>query len=67
MAGKWPLAMKFRNCAGAIADLATLLLQLVDENRVNLDDRFSAELPLIQNADRDTLGQLAWMTSGFRQ
>ncbi|WP_228007201.1 beta-lactamase family protein [Cyanobium sp. LEGE 06143] len=59
--------MKFRNCAGAIADLATLLLQLVDENRVNLDDRFSAELPLIQNADRDTLGQLAWMTSGFRQ
>lgn len=59
-------AMHFRNGAVAISYLAPLLLQMVDENRVNLDDKLSAWLPSILNADRVTLGQLARMTSGYR-
>ncbi|WP_222934203.1 serine hydrolase [Cyanobium sp. NS01] len=58
--------MHFRNGAVAISSLATLLLQLVDDNRVSLDDKHSAWLPSIPNADRVTHGQLARMTSGYR-
>ncbi len=58
--------MHFRNGAVAISYVATLLLQLVDENKVSLDDKLSRWLPDIPNADRVTLGQLAWMTSGYR-
>ncbi len=58
--------MHFRNGAVAISYVATLLLQLVDENKVSLDDRLSKWLPDIPNADRVTLGQLALMTSGYR-
>ncbi|WP_233130112.1 serine hydrolase domain-containing protein [Synechococcus sp. 1G10] len=46
--------------------MATLLLQLVDENKVSLDDKLSRWLPDIPNADRVTFGQLARMTSGYR-
>ncbi|WP_370566321.1 serine hydrolase [Cyanobium sp. LEGE 06113] len=35
-------AMHFHNGAVAISSLATLLLQLVDDNRVSLDDKLSA-------------------------
>ncbi|MFY8149432.1 MAG: serine hydrolase domain-containing protein [Prochlorococcaceae cyanobacterium] len=58
--------MHFRNGAVAISYVATLLLQLVDENKVRLDDKLSTWLPDIPNADRVTLGQLAQMTSGYR-
>ncbi|WP_255102551.1 MULTISPECIES: serine hydrolase [unclassified Synechococcus] len=58
--------MHFRNGAVAISYVATLLLQLVDENRVSLDDKLATWLPEIPNADRVTLGQLAQMTSGYR-
>lgn len=58
--------MHVRNGAVAISYVATLLLQLVDENTVSLDDKLSQWLPEIPNADRVTLGQLARMTSGYR-
>ncbi len=58
--------MHVRNGAIAISYVATLLLQLVDENRVSLDDKLARWLPEIPNAERVTLGQLARMTSGYR-
>jgi len=58
--------MHVRNGAIAISYVATLLLQLVDEKRVSLDDKLSRWLPEIPNAHRVTLGQLARMTSGYR-
>ena len=58
-------AMHFRNGAVAISYVATLLLRLVDQNRVALDDRLAKWLPEVPNADRVTLGQLAQMTSGY--
>ena len=58
-------SMHFRNGAVAISYVATLLLKLVDENKVSLDDRLSKWLPEIPHADRVTLGQLAQMTSGY--
>jgi CubicO group peptidase (beta-lactamase class C family) len=58
--------MHVRNGAIAISYVATLLLQLVDENRVSLDDKLATWLPEIPNAERVTLGQLARMTSGYR-
>ena len=58
--------MHFRNGAVAISYVSTLLLQLVDENKVSLDDKLSTWLPEVPNADRVTLGQLAQMTSGYR-
>ncbi|WP_457767307.1 serine hydrolase [Cyanobium sp. ULC082] len=54
------------NGAVAISYVATLLLQLVDENKVSLNDKLSRWLPDIPNADRVTLGQLARLTSGYR-
>jgi CubicO group peptidase (beta-lactamase class C family) len=57
--------MHFRNGAVAISYVATLLLKLVDENKVSLDDKLSKYLPDFPNADRVTLGQLAQMTSGY--
>src|SRR4051812_42662097 len=56
--------MHFRNGAVAISYVATLLLKLVDENKVKLDDKLSKWLPDFPHADRVTLGQLAQMTSG---
>ena len=58
--------MHFRNGAVAISYVSTLLLELVDENKVSLDDKLSKWLPEVPNADRVTLGQLAQMTSGYR-
>ncbi len=57
--------MHFRNGAVAISYVSTLLLKLVDENKVSLDDKLSKWLPEIPHADRVTLGQLAQMTSGY--
>ncbi len=57
--------MHFRNGAVAISYVATLLLKLVDEQKVSLDDKLSKYLPEIPHADRVTLGQLAQMTSGY--
>ncbi len=57
--------MHFRNGAVAIAYVATLLLELVDEKKVSLDDKLSTWLPDVPNSDRVTLGQLAQMTSGY--
>ncbi len=58
--------MHFRNGAVAISYVSTLLLKLVDEHKVTLDDKLSKWLPEVPNADRVTLGQLAQMTSGYR-
>jgi CubicO group peptidase (beta-lactamase class C family) len=58
-------SMHFRNGAVAISYVSTLLLKLVDEKKLNLDDKLSKWLPEIPNADRVTLGQLAQMTSGY--
>jgi CubicO group peptidase (beta-lactamase class C family) len=57
--------MHFRNGAVAISYVSTLLLKLVDENKVSLDDKLSKWLPEIPHADRVTLRQLAQMTSGY--
>ncbi|MDA4107943.1 hypothetical protein MHOL44478_11795 [Mycobacterium holsaticum DSM 44478] len=57
--------MHFRNGAVAISYVATLLLKLVDEQKVSLDDKLAKFLPEIPHADRVTLGQLAQMTSGY--
>ncbi len=57
--------MHFRNGAVAISYVSTLLLILVDENKVRLDDKLSKWLPDVPNADKVTLGQLAQMTSGY--
>lgn len=57
--------MHFRNGAVAISYVSTLLLRLVDEQKVSLDDKLSQFLPEIPHADRVTLGQLAQMTSGY--
>jgi CubicO group peptidase (beta-lactamase class C family) len=58
-------SMHFRNGAVAISYVSTLLLKLVDEQKVSLDDKLSKFLPEIPHADRVTLGQLARMTSGY--
>jgi CubicO group peptidase (beta-lactamase class C family) len=57
--------MHFRNGAVAISYVSTLLLILVDENKVRLDDKLSKWLPDVPNAGKVTLGQLAQMTSGY--
>ena len=57
--------MHFRNGAVAISYVSTLLLQLVDEQKVSLDDKLSKFLPDIPHADRVTFGQMAQMTSGY--
>jgi CubicO group peptidase (beta-lactamase class C family) len=59
-------AMHFRNGAVAIALVATLLLQLVDEGIVELEDKISTWLPDLPNADRVSLRHLAQMTSGYQ-
>lgn len=57
--------MHFRNGAVAIAYVATLLLQLVDQGVVGLDDPIATWLPDLPDADRVTLRMLANMTSGY--
>ncbi len=57
--------MHFRNGAVAISYLATVLLQLVDEDVVELDDTIDAWLPELPASDRITLRMLANSTSGY--
>jgi CubicO group peptidase (beta-lactamase class C family) len=56
----------FRTGAVSMSHVATLLLELVDAKKVSLDDKLSRWLPDVPNSDRVTLGQLARMTSGYR-
>lgn len=58
-------AMHFRNGAVAISYVSTLLLKLVEENRLGLDDKLSTWLPEVPHSDQVTLRQLAQMTSGY--
>ena len=58
-------AMHFRNGAVAISYVSTLLLKLVEENRVGLDDKLSTWLPEVPHSEQVTLRQLAQMTSGY--
>jgi CubicO group peptidase (beta-lactamase class C family) len=58
-------SMFFHNGSVAVSYISTLLLRLVDEKKLNLDDKLSKWLPEIPNADRVSLGQLAQMTSGY--
>jgi CubicO group peptidase (beta-lactamase class C family) len=53
------------SATAAISYVSTLLLILVDEKKVNLDDKVSKWLPDIPHSDEVTLGQLAQMTSGY--
>jgi CubicO group peptidase (beta-lactamase class C family) len=57
--------MHFRNGNIAVAYLATLLLQLVDQRRVGLDDRLSTWLPELPHAESITLRMLAESRSGY--
>ena len=58
--------MRFRNGAVAISYVANLFLQLVDAKVVGYDDKVAKYLPDVPHADEVTLGQLATMTSGYR-
>ncbi|MFF4486169.1 serine hydrolase domain-containing protein [Streptomyces sp. NPDC001544] len=58
-------AMHFRAGSMAIAHLGTVLLQLVEENRVSLDDPVSRWLPDLPHGDEITLRMLGDSTSGL--
>ncbi len=57
--------MHFRNGAMAFTYMSTMLMELVDQNKVKLDDKLSKFLPNLREADRITLKNLANMTSGY--
>jgi CubicO group peptidase (beta-lactamase class C family) len=57
--------MHFRNGAVAISYVSTLLLELVDQGKVNLDDKLSNWLPDLPYSDQVTLRMLANMTAGY--
>lgn len=57
--------MHFRTGAVAIPYLTTALLMLVDEGRVELDDKLSRWRPDLPHADEITLRMLASTTSGY--
>ena len=58
-------AMHFRNGAVAMTYMATVLLQLADENRLSLGDKVGKWLPGLPAADRVTLEMLVNNTSGY--
>ncbi|MEU6890227.1 serine hydrolase domain-containing protein [Streptomyces sp. NPDC046557] len=58
-------AMHFRSGSVAIAYMATVLLQLVDEGKVSLDDPVSRWLPTLPHASEITLRMLGSSTSGL--
>ncbi|HEX8885087.1 MAG TPA: serine hydrolase domain-containing protein, partial [Noviherbaspirillum sp.] len=58
-------AMHFRNGAVAMTYMATVLLQLVDENRLSLGDKVGKWLPGLPAADKVTLEMLVNNTSGY--
>ena len=57
--------MYFRNGAVAFAYLGNLLLQFVDEGKVELDDTIDEWLPDLPEADTVTLLMLANQTAGY--
>jgi len=57
--------MHFRNGAMAFTYMATLLLELVDEGKVQLNDKLSKFFPDFPDANTITLKNLANMTSGY--
>ncbi|MFE9256114.1 serine hydrolase domain-containing protein [Streptomyces sp. NPDC006879] len=57
--------MHFRSGSVAIAYMANLLLQLVDEGRVGLDDPIARWFPDLPAADKVTLRMLGSSTSGY--
>lgn len=57
--------MHFRNGAMAFAYMATLLLRLVDQNKVTLDTQLSRFRPDLPHANDITLRNLVSMTSGY--
>jgi CubicO group peptidase (beta-lactamase class C family) len=58
-------AMHFRNGAVAIAYMGTLLLQLVDAGKLDLDDSLATWFPDYPKADQVTLRMLINGTSGY--
>ncbi len=58
-------AMHFRNGAMAFTYMSTMLMELVDRNKVKLDDKVSKWFPALPYANRVTLKNLANMTSGY--
>jgi D-alanyl-D-alanine carboxypeptidase len=58
-------AMHFRNGAVAISYLSTILLQLQQEGRLNIDDPLSKWFPEYPKSGRVTLKMLAGSTSGY--
>lgn len=57
--------MHFRNGAIAMTYMSTVLLQLVDENRLALGDKVGKWLPRLPAADKVTLEMLLNNTSGY--
>jgi D-alanyl-D-alanine carboxypeptidase len=57
--------MHFRNGAVAISYLGTILLQLVDEGKIDLDNTIDRWLPNALASDKVTLRMLANCTSGY--
>jgi CubicO group peptidase (beta-lactamase class C family) len=58
-------SMHFRNGAMAFAYMSTLLLELVDRNKVSLDTKLSRFRPDLPHANDITLRNLVNMTSGY--
>ncbi|MEZ5159194.1 MAG: serine hydrolase domain-containing protein [Candidatus Nanopelagicales bacterium] len=57
--------MRFRNGAVAFAYVSTLLLEFVDQGKVELNDTIDQWLPDVPEADKVTLKMLANQTSGY--
>jgi len=57
--------MHFRAGAMAFTYMSTMLMELVDQEKVKLDDKLSKFFPSLPEADRITLRNLANMTSGY--
>jgi CubicO group peptidase (beta-lactamase class C family) len=57
--------MHYRNGAMAFTYMSTMLLELVDQQKVRLDDKLSKFYPDLPEADNITLKNLANMTSGY--
>lgn len=57
--------MHFRNGAIAMTYMATVALQLVDENRLSLNDKVARWLPDLPAADKVTVEMLLNHTSGY--
>jgi CubicO group peptidase (beta-lactamase class C family) len=58
-------AMHFRNGAVAFAYVSTLLMEYVDEHKVQLDDTINRWLPTLPESNQVTLKMLANQTSGY--